>query len=130
MTNTPIKKPSFQSGGRKNSSTNTGMSLMIKALLILGFIFSLFFVMLVAYAFVIAKPNLPSISALVDYNPKEPLRIYTADKVLIGEFGEERRNVVPLSEIPVYLKHAVIAIEDERFYSHRGEDVRLLVFRT
>jgi penicillin-binding protein 1A len=122
MTNTPIKKPSFQSGGRKNSSTNTGMSLMIKALLILGFIFSLFFVMLVAYAFVIAKPNLPSISALVDYNPKEPLRIYTADKVLIGEFGEERRNVVPLSEIPVYLKHAVIAIEDERFYSHRGVD--------
>jgi penicillin-binding protein 1A len=122
MTNTPIKKPSFQSGGRKNSSTNTGTSLMIKALLILGFIFILFFVMLVTYAFVIAKPNLPSISALVDYNPKEPLRIYTADKVLIGEFGEERRNVVPLSEIPVYLKHAVIAIEDERFYSHRGVD--------
>ena len=78
--------------------------------------------MLVAYAFIIAKPNLPTISALLDYNPKEPLRIYTADKVLIGEFGEERRNVVPLNEIPVYLKYAVIAIEDDRFYSHGGVD--------
>ena len=78
--------------------------------------------MLVAYAFIIAKPNLPNISALVDYNPKEPLRVYTADKVLIGEFGEERRSVVPLNEIPVYLKYAVIAIEDDRFYSHSGVD--------
>jgi penicillin-binding protein 1A len=87
-------------------------------MLVLG----LFFSMLVAYAFIIAKPNLPNISALVDYNPKEPLRIYTADKVLIGEFGEERRSVVPLNEIPVFLKYAVIAIEDDRFYSHSGVD--------
>jgi penicillin-binding protein 1A len=90
--------------------------------LILMLVLGLFFSMLVAYAFIIAKPNLPNISALVDYNPKEPLRIYTADKVLIGEFGEERRSVVPLNEIPVFLKYAVIAIEDDRFYSHSGVD--------
>jgi len=80
------------------------------------------FTMLVAYAFIIAKPNLPAISALLDYNPKVPLRIYTADKVLIGEFGEERRNVVPLNQIPIHLRYAVIAIEDDRFYSHGGVD--------
>lgn len=74
------------------------------------------------YAFLIAKPNLPKISALVDYNPKSPLRIYTADKVLIGEFGEERRKVIPLSEIPMSMRNAVLAIEDDRFYSHGGVD--------
>ena len=74
------------------------------------------------YGFLIAKPNLPKISALVDYNPKSPLRIYTADKVLIGEFGEERRKVIPLSEIPMSMRNAVLAIEDDRFYSHGGVD--------
>ena len=85
-------------------------------------ILGMLFTMLVAYAFIIAKPNLPAISALLDYNPKVPLRIYTADKVLIGEFGEERRNVVPLNQIPIHLRYAVIAIEDDRFYSHGGVD--------
>ncbi len=97
-------------------SQKSGASPLIKALLILMVVVGLLFTMLVAYAFIVAKPNLPNISALVDYNPKEPLRIYTADKVLIGEFGEERRSVVPLNEIPVYLKYAVIAIEADRFY--------------
>ncbi|WP_280789302.1 penicillin-binding protein 1A [Polynucleobacter sphagniphilus] len=80
------------------------------------------FTLLLGYAFLIAKPNLPKISALVDYNPKTPLRIYTADKVLIGEFGEERRKVIPLNEIPVIMRNAVIATEDDRFYSHGGVD--------
>ena len=70
----------------------------------------------------VAKPNLPKISALTDYNPKTPLRIYTADKVLIGEFGEERRKVIPLNEIPLSMRNAVLAIEDDRFYSHGGVD--------
>jgi penicillin-binding protein 1A len=80
------------------------------------------FTLMLGYAFLIAKPNLPKISALVDYNPKTPLRIYTADKVLIGEFGEERRKVIPLNEIPMSMRNAVLAIEDDRFYSHGGVD--------
>ena len=59
---------------------------------------------------------------MLDYNPKTPLRIYTADKVLIGEFGEERRKVIPLSEIPLSMRNAVIVTEDDRFYSHGGVD--------
>ena len=124
MVNPPSKKPPFQRGTRAQFSQKPSSSPLIKALLILLLVLGLLFTMLVAYAFLIAKPNLPNISALVDYNPKEPLRIYTADKVLIGEFGEERRSVVPLSEMPVYLKYAVIAIEDDRFYSHGGVDYR------
>ena len=83
-------------------------------------VFAVVITLLLGYAFLIAKPNLPKISALVDYNPKTPLRIYTADKVLIGEFGEERRKVIPLNEIPMSMRNAVLAIEDDRFYSPMG----------
>ena len=95
---------------------------LIKALLIVGLILAVMGSLLVAYAFLVAKPNLPKISVLTDYNPKTPLRVYTADKVLIGEFGEERRKVVPLSEIPLHMRNAVLAIEDDRFYQHGGVD--------
>lgn len=50
------------------------------------------------------------------------MRIYTADKVLIGEFGEERRKLVPLNQMPQQMKNAVLSIEDDRFYSHGGVD--------
>ena len=105
-----------------SSHGKSGSSPLIKALLIICLAFAVMFTLLLGYAFLIAKPNLPKISALLDYNPKTPLRIYTADKVLIGEFGEERRKVTPLSEIPLSMRNAVLAIEDDRFYSHGGVD--------
>jgi penicillin-binding protein 1A len=74
------------------------------------------FVLLLAY------PNLPSIEALTDYQPKIPLRVYTADGILIGEFGEERRSVVRIEEVPAVMKEAILAAEDERFYQHTGVD--------
>jgi penicillin-binding protein 1A len=74
------------------------------------------------FAVLIAYPQLPSIDALSDYQPKVPLRIYTADGALIGEFGEERRSVVRIGAVPPLLKHAIIAAEDERFYEHSGVD--------
>ena len=67
-------------------------------------------------------PNVPSIDAVTDYKPKIPLRIYTSDNVLIGEFGEEHRDFVPIAQIPPMMKHAVLAIEDARFYQHKGVD--------
>ena len=85
--------------------------LVISAVLVLG------------YALVVAQPNLPSLDALTDYRPKVPLRIYTADHVLIGEFGEERRSVVRIQDVPDHLKKAVLAIEDARFYDHGGVDL-------
>ncbi|MCF0252841.1 MAG: PBP1A family penicillin-binding protein [Duodenibacillus sp.] len=70
--------------------------------------------------FGIIYSQLPPITALSDYKPKVPLRIYTADKVLIGEFGEERRDFTQLSEFPDFMKKAVLAAEDNGFYSHPG----------
>ena len=78
--------------------------------------------MLVALALAVAYPNLPEISGLTDYRPKLPMRIYAADGVLLGEFGEERRSFVPAAQIPQVMKHAVLAIEDARFYQHSGVD--------
>ena len=79
--------------------------------------------LVLGYALVVAQPNLPSLEALTDYRPKVPLRVYTADHVLIGEFGEERRSVVRIQDVPDYLKKAVLAIEDARFYDHGGVDL-------
>jgi penicillin-binding protein 1A len=51
----------------------------------------------VGLALAVAYPNLPEISSLTDYRPKLPLRVYSADGVQIGEFGEERRTFVPIA---------------------------------
>ena len=77
---------------------------------------------LASFAVILAYDSLPSIEALTDYRPKVPLRIYTADGVLIGEFGEERRTLVRLQDVPPVLKAAILAAEDSRFYQHTGVD--------
>src|SRR5690349_7546346 len=75
-------------------------------------------------ALAVAYPNLPDIGDLADYRPKLPLRVFSTDGVLLGEFGEERRNLTPIAEIPTVMKQAVLAIEDARFYEHSGVDYK------
>jgi penicillin-binding protein 1A len=79
-------------------------------------------ILLVGFMLAMAYPNLPALDSLTDYRPKVPLRIFSADNVLIGEFGEERRNIVRFNDIPEIMKKAVLAIEDDRFYEHGGVD--------
>ncbi|HMY07083.1 MAG TPA: transglycosylase domain-containing protein, partial [Accumulibacter sp.] len=67
-------------------------------------------------------PNLPSLEILTDYRPKIPLQIFTADGYLLGEFGEERRALVNIQDVPPAMKQAILAAEDERFYQHPGVD--------
>ena len=71
---------------------------------------------------VLTYPNLPSLEVLTDYRPKIPLRVYTADGFMIGEFGEERRAVVAIGDVPSVMKQAILAAEDDRFYQHGGID--------
>lgn len=78
--------------------------------------------LIIAFAVTMAYPNLPEIDAITSYRPKMPMRVFTADNVLIAEFGEERRNVVHFADIPEVMKKAVLAIEDDRFYEHGGVD--------
>lgn len=76
----------------------------------------------VAIALAVAYPNLPELTGLTDYRPKLPMRIYSADNVLLGEFGEERRSYASIRDIPKVMQDAVLAIEDSRFYQHGGVD--------
>ena len=80
--------------------------------------------MVIGIAMAVAFPNLPDVSELSDYRPILPLRVFSAEGILIGEFGEERRNLTPLKSIPKVMTDAVLAIEDSRFYEHGGVDYK------
>ena len=92
-----------------------GFAGLIAGLAIIG-------ILIVSFMLALAYPNLPTLDSLTDYRPKIPLRIFSADNVLIGEFGEERRNLVHIKDVPDIMKKAVLAIEDDRFYEHGGVD--------
>lgn len=99
------------------------MIVRIGALFAFGIVaLCLILVALLGIAAVSAYPNLPTLEVLTDYHPKIPLRIYSADGFLLGEFGDERRTVVRVADVPKELKQAILAAEDERFYEHSGVD--------
>jgi penicillin-binding protein 1A len=95
-----------------------------RTLLALGIDGALLTGALLVYQLLTVLPGLPPLDIVTDYRPKIPLRIYTADGALLGEFGEERRDFVPIQEIPPLMKDALLAIEDSRFYEHGGVDYR------
>jgi penicillin-binding protein 1A len=79
---------------------------------------------LAALAASIIYPTLPSLESLTNYKPKLPLKVYSTEGLLIGEFGEERRAFVKIENVPKTLIDAVLAIEDRRFYQHNGVDLK------
>ncbi len=78
--------------------------------------------LVIVFAAIIVSPSLPDLSVLTDYQPKVPLRIYSVEGRLIGEFGEERRAVVKIDAVPKSMRDAILAAEDDRFYQHGGVD--------
>ena len=120
----PAGAPSSQAGG---SALPGWAGWMLKALAWLGgaaVAAGLALLLLVAIALAVAYPNLPDIGGIADYQPKLPMRIVSADGVLLGEFGEERRSFMPIAETPKTMREAVLAAEDARFYEHGGIDYR------
>ena len=79
-------------------------------------------VLLLILAAMLTYPTLPSLEVLTEYRPKIPLRVYSVEGTLIGEFGEERRALVRSDEVPDLMKKAILAAEDDRFYEHGGID--------
>src|SRR6185369_10968841 len=79
-------------------------------------------VLVFVFIIVIVYPTLPSLEVLTDYQPKVPLRVYSIEGLLIGEFGEERRAVIKIAAVPKSMRDAILAAEDERFYQHGGVD--------
>lgn len=78
--------------------------------------------LILAFAAMLTYPTLPSLEALTDYQPKIPLRIFSSEGALLGEFGEERRALVKIENVPDLMKKAILAAEDDRFYEHGGID--------
>ena len=68
-------------------------------------------------------PQLPSLDPVTTYQPRQPLQVFTADGVEIGQFGTERRQFTPIAQIPLAMQQAVLAVEDARFYRHSGLDL-------
>ena len=111
-----------QSSSDKTTSSRSWLSRFLIKAAVLAAGLGLSGALMGSLALALAWPNLPDLSAMIDYRPRVPLRIYTADKVLIGEFGEERRNVLRFDEIPDVMKAAILAAEDDNFYQHSGID--------
>jgi penicillin-binding protein 1A len=117
-TTTPNGKPAQPTPAHKlPAPVKVALSIfgVLSGLAVIGFL-------LISFMLMMAYPNLPDIDSLATYQPKMPLRVFSADNVLIGEFGEERRNLVHYKDIPKVMKQAVLAIEDDRFYEHGGVD--------
>ena len=107
---------------RRPASTFRLFSMLIRALFWLSAAtLTIVSVTLVAVITVI-WPDLPPTSEVQDIRLKEPLRIYSIDGRLIGEFGDERRITVRIEDTPQELINAILAAEDDRFFSHHGVD--------
>ena len=121
----PTKTSSAATHKRAGNARSGGLSWITKALAwMVGALLALVLCAVMAglMALAIAYPNLPDVSELSNYRPKLPLRVFTSEGQLIGEFGEEHRNLTPVKDIPQVMKNAVLAIEDSRFYEHSGID--------
>ena len=80
-------------------------------------------ILLAVFIFAFIYRQLPALDMLTDYRPKVPLRIWSADGQLLGEFGEERRDFVRLKDVPEHVKNAILAAEDAGFYEHPGIEI-------
>ncbi len=89
---------------------------------LLGLVIFTFASLLISVVYI--ESTLPDVQTLKDVQLQVPLRIYSADKKLISEFGQKRRTPIKIEDVPPLLINAVIATEDRRFYQHPGVDMR------
>jgi penicillin-binding protein 1A len=122
--------PTDSSGNLKRPKKTSPLSAVDLSLKVLAWVFGGMFAAtvslfaLLAVGLAMAYPKLPDVSDLADYRPKLPMRILAQNGELLGEFGEERRNLTPFEDIPPIMVNAVLAIEDSRFFEHSGVDYR------
>ncbi len=71
--------------------------------------------------------DLPGLDALKNYEPPVVTEIYSDKGRLIAELADQRRYLVPISDIPMILQQAFIAAEDKKFWQHKGVDQEAIV---
>ncbi|MBJ7538082.1 penicillin-binding protein 1A [Marinomonas transparens] len=99
------------------------MSKVLKILFFLGLLGAISVAGVTYAIYYNVKDKIPTVAELKDIELRIPLRIYTADNKLIGEFGEQRRTPINYAEIPPNLENAILAAEDTNFYHHPGVDI-------
>ncbi len=120
---TPSRNPKSPPKGF-SPATGFGLGRLLAWLVGVGAAMAAALAIVIGVGLAMAYPNLPDVTELADYRPKLPLRVYAKGGELIGEFGEERRNLLPFEDIPPVMVNAVLAIEDARFFEHSGVDYR------
>jgi len=118
----PMRAPPGPNLRRRGRQAGFSWPRLLAALVLVPVVAGLGAALVAVLAAVLANDRLPSLDALTDYRPKVPLRVYTADGVLIGEFGEERRSLVRIVDVPPLMTNAILAAEDSRFFEHSGVD--------
>ncbi|MGH1430170.1 MAG: penicillin-binding protein 1A [Neptuniibacter sp.] len=97
---------------------------LFKLLFKLGLLASFALLLALTAAYFHYSPKLPAVDTLKDIRLQTPLRIYSSDKKLIAEYGEKRRSPITYTEIPPQFVNALLAAEDNRFFSHFGIDIK------
>jgi penicillin-binding protein 1A len=111
-------KPASRGSGGGGSGRMPRWASVLLGLFLLGLCGALF----LGFAAVLLWPRLPDLTEVTDYRPDLPLRVYSANGTLIGEFGVQRRAVIRYDQVPPLLKQAVLAAEDARFFEHGAID--------
>ncbi len=77
-------------------------------------------IFIIGTGYLLIKPSLPEINLVDEGVLQIPLKVFTSDGVLIGEFGDQKRRTIEYEEIPDNLKNAFLAAEDDQFFMHGG----------
>ena len=96
------------------------MHKIIKISFISGILLCLIAILTIFSSYLFLKPSLPEINLVDESELQMPLKVFTKDGVLIGEFGEIKRRSTGYEKIPKDIKNAFLAAEDDNFFNHQG----------
>jgi len=100
---------------------------IINSSLTVALIGSLLSILLIGGGYFFFKPSLPEINLVDEDVLQIPLKVYSADGILIGEFGDQKRRTIEFKDIPNNLKNAFLAAEDDQFFQHNGIRITSLI---
>ena len=103
------------------------MPKVIKALFLVSIFACIMSIILIIITYFVLKPDLPEIKYVDESELQLPLKVFSKDGILIGEFGEIKRRAKTFDEIPYHIKSAFLAAEDDDFFNHQGISYTALV---
>ena len=93
---------------------------LVKFLFLISISSCVLVIAIILGSYLTIRPSLPEISLVDEAQLQMPLKVYTEDKALIGEFGEIKRRPIDFVDIPPNIKNAFLAAEDDQFFNHQG----------